>query len=689
MFRRDPITECYDNANRKKWEDQTLNGGPTRRVETLLDGDGNRRTLTVAGVQEGYAFTYEYTRRQQLLYINKTGSADHYFVYTHDPNGNLKKRQDTLQGGDSTIFDYDKANRVTLCVQTGAGDAAFSRSNYNDYDLVNNLKSITREEDFWKGERFEYDDANQLRSASYRVDVAPHAPEQPDPVPGQLGTVGDLSEDSEKEALAVLEADPDREPLAEKGGSGTDQYGPGLVTYLNDSINRLSMNDNGTVTNYVPNSLNQYASVANHTLLYDTKFNLLSGYDDWVYTYDADKRLIWAGTAAGQGHTAQFVYDGLGRCVKRTIDGVATVFTYDEWKPIVEWTGAGVFVAWNLYGPGSDEILVRYQPNTGSYVHYKLDAMGNVQFLLSGQNLGLEKYTYDAFGKPKIVGWNGDVRGISLYGNRFLFTGREYLYTLGIYDYRHRHYHPGLGRFIQTDPIGFGGDPSNLYRYSGGNPIFHSDPTGLQETNDGNLKCLTPFTGWGGGDWDFFNGRVALDQVDSQRAEGQGASASQSAPKPIEQAGQLAVDTDGTGANKNDPTSDSGIPAGVDANGNIVPRYLDNGKGAVNPAMVRPLNAEDDSFAVAPKQYAPANEGATTGGVIIPPGARATGTLSDGRVIESRVGDYGPPGKVGEFSVKALRDHGIPMFNVKGVGPVPSLDGRAKSDIPVIMRYYP
>jgi RHS repeat-associated protein len=386
-------------------------------------------------------------------------------------------------------------------VQTGAGDAAFSRSNYNDYDLVNNLKSITREEDSWKGELFEYDDANQLRSASYRVDVAPHAPDQADPVPGQLGTVETVSEDSEKDALAVLEADPDREPLAQRAGSGggLDSYsGPRVVTYVNDSINRLSMSDNGTVTNYIPNSLNQYTTVGNHTPLYDTKFNLLSGYDDWVYTYDADRRLISAVSAADGGHQAQFVYDGLGRCVRRTIDGTATVLTYDEWKPIVEWTGAGVFVAWNLYGPGADEILVRYQPNTGGHVHYHLDAMGNVQFLLSGElNLGLEKYTYDAFGKPKIVGWNGDVRAISRYGNRFLFTGREYLYTLGIYDYRHRHYHPGLGRFIQTDPIGFGGDPMNLYRYCSGNPILHGDPTGLYDPNSNNKLNSNGF----GGEW--------------------------------------------------------------------------------------------------------------------------------------------------------------------------------------------
>ena len=142
-------------------------------------------------------------------------------------------------------------------------------------------------------------------------------------------------------------------------------------------------------------------------------------------------------------------------------------------------------MAWNLYGPGADEILVRYQPDTGGggnyiHVHYHLDAMGNVQFLLSEANFGLEKYTYDAFGQPRITGWgNNDYRAVSAYGNRFMFTGREYIYTLHLYDYRHRFYHPGLGRFIQTDPIGFKGDPMNLYRYCGGNPINHSDPTGM------------------------------------------------------------------------------------------------------------------------------------------------------------------------------------------------------------------
>ena len=75
-----------------------------------------------------------------------------------------------------------------------------------------------------------------------------------------------------------------------------------------------------------------------------------------------------------------------------------------------------------------------------------------------------------------------------------MFTGREYLFTLGIYDYRHRHYHPNLGRFMQVDPIGFKGDPMNLYRYCGANPVMHGDPMGLVDPDNAGNRL----TSWGG-----------------------------------------------------------------------------------------------------------------------------------------------------------------------------------------------
>ena len=161
---------------------------------------------------------------------------------------------------------------------------------------------------------------------------------------------------------------PDRGQL--DSGGNAPAAGSRTVTYNNDPLNRTSMIDNGTETVYGPPSgVNQYTSVSGHTLAYDANFNL-SGYDAWSYVYDAEKRLISAsgsGTAMGQGHSAQFVYDGLGRCVKRTIDNVTTLITYDGWKPVAEWNGAGGLVAWNLYGPGADEILVRYDASATKY----------------------------------------------------------------------------------------------------------------------------------------------------------------------------------------------------------------------------------------------------------------------------------------------------------------------------------
>lgn len=198
--------------------------------------------------------------------------------------------------------------------------------------------------------------------------------------------------------------------------------------------------------------------------------------------HDADKRLTSATTAAGE--SAQFVYDGLGRCVKRTINGVPTVFTYDGWNPMLEWDDAGNFQAWNVYGARADEILMRHSTIDGD-VLYHADPHGDVKFLLDWSGNGLEKYTYDAFGGPTVTNWDGSgARNYSNYGNRFMFTGREWLPQLGLYDYRNRFYQPELGRFLQTDPIGFAGGDTNLFRYCGGDPVNRADPTGLHSNSE-------------------------------------------------------------------------------------------------------------------------------------------------------------------------------------------------------------
>ena len=281
-------------------------------------------------------------------------------------------------------------------------------------------------------------------------------------------------------------------------GSPVNPQKTQAYVYPADRLNRQSVTENGVAANYVTNALNQITQWTGQTIGYDGNFNFAS-IGGWLYGYDSENHLTSLGNP---GPRAAFVYDGLGRCVKRTIDGVTTMITYDGWKPILEFDGAGNPQVWNVYGPGPDEILLRI--TNSALVRYHSDRQGNVAFILDANGYGSERYTYDAFGKPAITDWNGNVRTSSAIGNRFMFQGREYFREIGLYDYRHRFYDPYIGRFIQTDPMGlqtegeklsagqkalfspggsapeaFSSSEMNLFRYCGDDPADKSDPLGL------------------------------------------------------------------------------------------------------------------------------------------------------------------------------------------------------------------
>ena len=97
-------------------------------------------------------------------------------------------------------------------------------------------------------------------------------------------------------------------------------------------------------------------------------------------------------------------------------------------------------------------------------------------------SLTVESYSYDPYGKVTIKDLYGAVLPTSAIGNPYLFTGRELDQETGNYYYRARHYHPGIGRFLQRDPVGYSAD-NNLYRYVNNSPVNWADPFGLKTKN--------------------------------------------------------------------------------------------------------------------------------------------------------------------------------------------------------------